>query len=534
MTTSLAQALIDELAARGVTNVFGIPGVHNTELFRHFQEAGIEIVLPRHEQGAGFMADGYARASGMPGVCFVITGPGLTNAMTALGQAYSDSVPLIIVSTVLAQSDCGKGRGLSHDMLDQSGAIRSLGTSSYTLTDPGEVKELVARAFTQCCVQRPRPIHLQIPLDRLLASGAEGESNPAQTARPPLPARPEPAQAALQSAVEIIASAKRPVVIAGGGALDAADELRAFLDLSGAVIATTIAGKGVVPEDDTRSLGCTLPRRATRRFLESADLQIIVGCEVSVTDFGNAGLPSCGRSLRIDLDAQALMTNYAADVSLVGDAGATLARINALLPRKEPSFAPNEARDVRDSARREAHEERPGMNALLNTIRLNLPRNTIIASDMTEIAYLGNEVFEAYTPRTWLHPVGFGTLGYALPAGIGARLARPERPVACFIGDYGLQFTMPELATARDKCLPLVLYLWNNEKLHAIEKDMRRKQIEPVAVFARNPGYETLAAAYGIDYSCPTGQAELAAATSHALKAQGPSLIELRPANLSD
>ena len=194
MTGSLAQSLVNGLAAYGVDRVFAIPGVHNTELFRGLTEAGIAVVLPRHEQSAGFMADGFARASGRPGVCFVVTGPGLTNVLTAFGQAYSDSIPILAVSTVLSRRNVGKGRGESHDMLDQTGAVGSFGALSLTVEEPDEVPELLARTFTVFRAQRPRPVHLQLAFDAL--SGPSAPTAPIYR----LPERPLPPEPALRAA----------------------------------------------------------------------------------------------------------------------------------------------------------------------------------------------------------------------------------------------------------------------------------------------------------------------------------------------
>ena len=216
MTESLATHLVNGLAGHGVDRVFAIPGVHNTELFRGLTEAGIAAVLPRHEQSAGFMADGFARATGRPGVCFVVTGPGLTNVLTAFGEAWSDSVPVLVVSTDLARRNVAKGRGESHEMMDQAGAARSFGALSLTIEDASEVDELLARAFTTFRAQRPRPVHLQLAHDRLATPADAGASAYA------IPSRPVPPHDALLPAAELVARARRPVVIAGGGGVASA------------------------------------------------------------------------------------------------------------------------------------------------------------------------------------------------------------------------------------------------------------------------------------------------------------------------
>ena len=315
MTETLASHLVNGLARHGVDRVFAIPGVHNTELFRGLTEAGIAVVLPRHEQSAGFMADGFARATGRPGVCFVVTGPGLTNVLTAFGEAWSDSVPVLVVSTDLSRRNVAKGRGESHEMTDQAGAVRSFGAMSLTIEDADEVGELLARAFTTFRAERPRPVHLQLAHDRLAEPVDAGISTCA------IPSRPVPPRDALQTAAALIGQARRPVVIAGGGAVDCPQAMARFLASTGAAIATTVAGKGIVDETHPSSLGCALPRKAMRDFLRSCDLTMVVGSELSRTDFGSDGPLLAGPVIRIDVDAQALATNCRADVALLGTRG---------------------------------------------------------------------------------------------------------------------------------------------------------------------------------------------------------------------
>ncbi len=523
VTGTLARHLATGLAGYGVDRVFAIPGVHNSELFRGLAEAGIRVVLPRHEQSAGFMADGFARASGQPGVCVVVSGPGLTNVLTALGEAHSDSVPILVISTVLSRRDVGKGRGKSHDMLDQAGAVRSFGALSFTIEDAAEVGELLARSFTMFWAQRPRPVHLQLAFDRLATP------DPALLSFPAIPSRPVPPDGALQSAAALIEQAWRPVVIAGGGAADCSQAMERFLNRSGGVFASTVAGKGVVDERHPLALGCALPRRAIRDFLRGCDLTIVVGSELSRTDFGPDGPLFAGPVIRIDVDPQALVTNCCADAALLGDAGATLDALVERISAQDPKFSADEVADARLAAHREAHDERPGMKDLLASLRHVLPADTIIAADMTEMAYLANEVFPVSQPRSWLHPMGFGTLGYALPAGIGAKLACGERPVAVMIGDYGLQYTLAEIGTARELELPIPVLVWNNEKLHAIEKDMIRRQMEPIAVEPMNPDFVQLANSFRARAARPESLDELEAAVAEALRAKGPTLIDLKP-----
>ena len=528
MTETLAGSLVRGLAEYGTDRVFAVPGVHNTELFREFARAGISVVLPRHEQGAGFMADGYARSSGRPGVCAVVSGPGLTNLLTAFGEAHSDSVPILAISTVLSRRDVGKGRGESHDMADQSGAVRSFGARSFTIEEADEIPELLARAFAAFRAERPRPVHLQVAFDRLRSPGTEAPI------ACPIPAPPVPPEDALNAAVSAIERAERPVVVAGGGAADSRIAMLQFRSKTAAPFATTVAGKGILDETHPLSLGCALPRPALRETLLAGDLAIAVGSELAHTDFGPGSLPFAGETIRIDIDAQALATNFRADLPLLGDAGATIALLAERVSARGAGPPSGAVAEARASSVRDAHGERPGMEGVLDALRRALPEDAIVAADMTEIAYLANEAFPVHEPRSWLHPMGFGTLGYALPAAIGARLACPRRPVAALIGDYGIQYSLAELGTACEQRLPIPVLVWNNRKLHAIEKDMIRRQMDPIAVLPLAPDFRRLAHGFGARAARPDTLAEVEASVARALRARGPTVIELRPERFGD
>ena len=292
------------------------------------------------------MADGYARASGKPGVCFLVTGPGLANALTSIGQAHSDSIPLLAISTILPRREVGKDRGLSHDMWDQAGAIRSFGDLTLEITEPGEVAELLGRAFTRFAVQRPRPVILQVPIDRLTAAA---EDPPPLL---PVPGTPQPTASENDRAAALIRSANRPVIVAGGGAIDCGPALERLMECAGAAIVTTIAAKGVVPESHPLSLGSTAPRAATRTLLAESDLAIVVGSELSVTDFGNDGLPFTGKILRIDIDPQTLSINARPDIALFGEAGVTVDAICERLEKRAPAFSVDEIDRARTASGR--------------------------------------------------------------------------------------------------------------------------------------------------------------------------------------
>src|SRR5580704_5048422 len=235
----LGQYLIDALAAQGVRHVFGIPGVHNLELYRGLANGPIRHVSGRHEQGLGFMADGYARVSGRPGVCFTISGPGVSNISTALGQAYGDSIPLLVIASQNRRGEAGSGRGFLHELPDQRALAAAVSADSFAITEPGQLPGVLAQAFARFASARPRPAYIEIPLD-LLAGDAVGLALPAVSR-----AVPDADAGALAAAGALLAGARRAVVLAGGGAIRAAPELRRLVEHLGAPLVMTTNARGI-------------------------------------------------------------------------------------------------------------------------------------------------------------------------------------------------------------------------------------------------------------------------------------------------
>ena len=526
---SVGAAIPKLLADYGVDTIFGIPGVHNVELYRGLPDTSIRHVLPRHEQGAGFMADGYARASGRPGVCFIISGPGVTNIATPVGQAYSDSQPLLVIASGLNVGDLGRDQGILHEITDQKSAIAPLCRFAARAMAPEAVPEALARAFAGFATKRPRPAYLEIPID-VLAAPARGNWKAAR-----LPKTPPPHPGAIAQAARLLRQSKKPLVIAGGGAVGCGKALTDIAQSLGAPVITTVAGKGTIAADHGLCLGACLPHEAAKAAATSADCLLILGSELSETDLWEGRLNISGDIIRVDLDPDLLVRPYPARLPILADA-ALAAR--SLAEELSGGYAPRLASGwhaagglspLRSALVADELDLRKSHRRILDVLRGLLPEDLPIASDMTQIAYSANEIFPVSQPRRWLHPVGYGTLGYALPAAIGACLAEGNRPAAALIGDYGLQFTLPEMAVAKELNLPLVLFLWNNSALGEIRDDMKRKQIPVQAVEQVNPDFQLLARAYGYEASQPANLDELASATKAALARSGPSLIEITP-----
>ena len=521
---SCGEAIAGLLEDYGVDTVFGIPGVHTLELYKGLAGSDIRHILPRHEQGAGFMADGYARTSGRPGVCFVISGPGVTNIATAMGQAWSDSVPMLVVSSVNETAHLGRGGGRLHEITDQRAVTAPLAAGSALAMKPSEIPSFLHKVFSSFGADRPRPWHLSAPLD-VLAAMAEGDWKAGAMAPAPVPDL-----AQVETARAWLAAAKRPLILLGGGAIGVERGMIVKLaEALGAAVVTTAAGKGIFPESHALSLGGTLSLEPTRRLLAEADLLLILGSELAETDWWRDRMPDLsGKTIRVDISQEQLSVNHQPHLAVRADAGAFVAALGTI----EGSPPGDRQLAAIAETRRQAAEGRGPLArkhvAVLDAIRAGLPEDAFIATDMTQIAYTGNHAFPVDHPRCWLHPVGFGTLGYALPAAIGAKLAQPHRAGVALAGDYGFQFTLPEIAVAVELELPLPILLWNNDGLGQIRQGMVERGIPEIGVHARNPDFLALARAYGAGAVRADSLATLGAALEEALAARGPTLIEIR------
>ncbi len=322
---SAGERLVELLAAYGVDTIFGIPGVHNVEAYRALPRSGIRHILTRHEQGAGFMADGYARATGKPGVCFTISGPGVTNILTPLGQAWSDSSPVFVIASALMENDRVYGRGRLHELRDQRGAAAALTDFAERATTADGVADSIHAAFARFASQRPRPAYLEVPLDVLLHPAAEPWAARA------LPRRTLPSAELIEKAAARLSAAKAPLIILGGGALEAGQAALSIAEAIGAEIMTTTAGKGSVPADHPRVLGYCLSTSAAMARIEAVDAILAVGTELSETDFWNTDFIIRQNLIRIDLDPSVLARPHAAEIAILSDARAALEGIAELV-----------------------------------------------------------------------------------------------------------------------------------------------------------------------------------------------------------
>ncbi|WJH41019.1 5-guanidino-2-oxopentanoate decarboxylase [Aliirhizobium terrae] len=522
---TVGETLIDLLEANGVDTVFGIPGVHTVELYRGLAGSKIRHITPRHEQGAGFMADGYARVSGKPGVCLVITGPGLTNIITPMAQAYQDSVPMLVISGVNARATLGHGRGRLHELPDQRGMMATLALMSHTLHDPNDLADVMERAFAILRSGRPGPVHIEIPTDVM-----------ALKIQPPrlrniAPARPRADAETMAEAASRCLAAKKPVILVGGGAVAASKDILALAERLDAPLVTTTNARGAF-SGHPLSVPASPSLKSVRRLIAGADLVLAFGTQMGQTDYDmyvDNGFPELASLIRIDIDAAQLARGPQAALSILSSAENAAADLLAAIGtgnRPEGDGAWRAERAC-EAALDELTPKMRAEIAVLDMVRDALP-DAIIVGDSTQAVYAGNLYYEAGRPHGWFNAAtGYGALGYGPPAAIGAAIAHPQAPVVCLTGDGGFQFTLAEIGAAKDAGTQVIFLVWNNDGYQEIESYMLENGIEPEGVKPTPPDFLKIAEAFGLPAARLLDVAELPEALRKFRQLKGPSLIEI-------
>ena len=511
-------AVVETLAAHGVDTVFGIPGTHNLELYRHLSKNSIRAITPRHEQGAGYAAGAYAWVTGRPGVVVTTSGPGLTNAMTAAATAYAESQPLLVISPGMPTGTEGRDLGQLHEAKNTSAAMDQLVHWSRRVRSAEEAADAVADAFAGFAAGRPRPVHIEIPVDVL-------EQQWTGMPRTPVDVTVAAADSAsVRRAAEVLSKAQRPLLVAGGGAVDAQAEVTALAERLGAPVATTVNGKGVVAESHPLSVGASIRLPALQEAAADSDGLLLIGTELGDSDLWGGQIR--GRTvIRCDVDAAQLHKNCPADHVLLGDARATVRGLLSALP---DDAAPDSGRaaTLRAHCREEALPD-AGIHAEINTaLRQALPAAGVLAGDSSQVTYFGSvHFFDMPAPRRFCYSPGFATLGYGLPAGLGAAIALPGVPVAVLLGDGAMMFAVQELATLVQHRVPVPVVVVDSGGYQEILDQERSRDIAPIGVELNSPDFAALAVAMGARGERTTSVADLPDLITSALGAAGPTVI---------
>lgn len=529
-------ALVKSLEANGIRTVFGIPGVHTLVAYDALIDSDyVDTILPRHEQGAGFMADGYYRASGRPGVALIVTGPGVTNIATAVGEAFADSSKVLVIATNLEREYLDKLEGNLHELQDQMAIMKPLTKWSKRVMSAQDIPASIAEALTQLDIGRPRPVYLEIPLD-VLDEECEIDQLPVARSHTELP---DPA--AIKSAGDLIRAGGRLLVFAGGGAVneEASEALTELAELTGAVVFTSLMGKGAIAEDHSRALGSFGYRWSEDSpivpFMQQSDTCIAIGTGLGLRTTANGAMPLPEKLIHVDLDAEEFNKRYQANVTVRADSAATL---KALIADISQNGGPSAQWDPEQIARgREANftpaDDRAARYVpYLDALRAAIPRDGIIINDMTMMSYEAARYFPVYGPRTYTFPRGFGTLGSSLPTAIGAKVAHPDRDVVSINGDGGVQFTLTELGAAAHHKIPVPFVIFNDNTHTAVKAAQQRTYPGRfIDVDLVNPDYVKIAEAYGIPGMRAESPEELTRMLQEALRGNTPVIIDV-PINL--
>ncbi|MDV8070708.1 5-guanidino-2-oxopentanoate decarboxylase [Rhodococcus sp. IEGM 1366] len=514
------QALVAALEAHGIRVVFGIPGTHNLPIYGALAGSQITHVLTRHEQGAGYAADGYARATGQPGVAVTTSGPAILNAAAAAAQAYSDSIPVLLISPGLPLRHPGHGNGILHEIKDQIGALDSIVGHSQRVTSVEEIPLAVAQCFAAMTSGRPRPAFLEIPLDLL------DEAADVRILGPVTLAPVAAAEGDLVRARTLLVAADAPLIIAGGGSSTAATELRELAELLGAPVITTTNGKGVLPESHPLGLGAGVHLPSVADLVNESDVVLAVGTELAPSDFWNGPLDADGKLIRVDIDPTSLYTNAIPSVALVGDASLT---VRALMEGLDRSPAEERAEGWRTRLRVDSRSEGKNYLGIVEALAKALDEDAILAGDSTMACYYGAMAnLPLHRPRSFLYPTGVGTLGYGLPAAIGAKVAVGERQVVAMLGDGGIMFTVAELAAASELRVPLPIIVVDNGGYGEIRDEMVGRA-DPVHAVGLAPiDFPALARSMGCLGVGLDSAEQLTDALTKAFAADRPTVIHIR------
>ena len=532
-TMTGAQALIQSLAREGVEVVFALPGVQIMEAFDAlYEQPGIRLITVRHEQTAGYMADGYARTTGRVGVALVVPGPGALNAAAAVGTAYASSSPVLLVSGQIDSSSLGQNRGALHEINDQLDVFKPITKWNGRSTRPEEIPSLVHMAMQQVLDGRPRPAEIEVPFDILPATSdielLEREGTVKQS--------PDPAK--VREAAELLANAERPLIWAGGGCreADVTTELAELAEALNAPVITTPEGKGAIPENHPLSVGTFYYGHGPAyHTLPQSDVILAIGSRMNLNPRTPWSLRPDQTVIRIDADPEELGRLVEPRVGMVADAKLGINDLVAELDgvQKASQWKKEELQDIRQKTAEDLRALAPLQMEIVDTIREELDDDAIMVAGTTEVAYWGHLTFPVLKPRSYLTSSYFATLGYAFPTALGAKVGNPHRQVVATIGDGGFMYANSELSTAVQEGINVVTLVFNNGLLGASRADqMNRYHGRTIGTELHNPDFAQLAEVYGALGVKLADRRELGPALHDALRAERPAVIEIPMPNL--
>jgi len=520
-------AIVEAARANGMTTIFGVPGAQIYPLFDALHGSGVEVIVPRHEQAAAYMAMGYAKSTGRTGVFTVVPGPGVLNASAALCTAMGNCSPVVCLTGQVPSSFLGRGRGHLHELADQPGTLRTLIKNAWRIDSPSEASRLVNRAFREAAGGRPGPTAVEMCWDTMAARAPVV----VEQAEAALPA-PTVDEAAIQAAVRLLAAAKKPMIMCGAGAQHAPREVELLAEALQAPVTAFRSGRGIVPEDHALGVASV----AARELWDDCDVLVGVGSrlEMPYMRWGDPmryeRKPAHGPKLiRIDIDP-AEMQRLEPDVGIVADSAAAC---RLLAERVRRAVAPSRERVAEIAAAKRvaeaAIERLQPQAAFLRAIRAVLPRDGILVPELSQVGFATyTGAFPVLAPRTYVSEGFQGTLGFGFPTALGAKVANRDKAVVSVTGDGGFMFGVQELATAAQYGIGLVTIVFNN---HSFANVLRDQQLQfggrTIGSRFQNPDFVRLADSFGVSARRVKEPRELQQALEAELAAARPALIEV-------
>lgn len=523
------RALVKSIMAQGVDTVFGLPGVQMDHFFNALHDEGnaIRVIQTRHEQGAAYMAFGYAAAIGKVGTFAVVPGPGLLNTTAALSTAYGCNTPVLALTGQIPSAYIGRGLGMLHEIPDQLALIRGLTKWAERIEHPAHVPDRVAEAFKQMRTGRQRPVELEMALDIMATETEVGEPQPAA------PTPPTPVDADLiEKAARLLSEAEQPLIFVGGGVFGAEAELLETAEMLQAPVISHRMGRGAI--DDRHYLSQNQP--VGHRLWATADVVLAVGTRLQHQRM-SWGTDADLKIVHIDIDAAELKRISTPTVGIAADAKSAL---GALLPALAKYNRARPSREEELSALKAEmlalfEDKLAPQMAWLNALRRGLPENGILVDEFTQVGYMARAAFQVHEPRTLLSSGYQGTLGYGYAAALGAKVARPDRPVLSVNGDGGFMFNVQELATAVQHGIGVVAVVFDDGaygNVQRMQEEMHGGRV--IATDLRNPDFTAMAESFGAAGRRADTPAELETALTEAVAANEPTVIHVPVPRMPD
>ena len=519
-TMSGGEAIVDALIRHGVDTAFGIPGVQLDPLFAalHDCQNQLRVIHTRHEQGAGYMALGYAQATGRVGTAIVVPGPGLLNASAAISTGYALNSKMMFVVGQIPSALIGKGTGQLHELPDQLAIAAGLTKYAARMETAADAPAIMAEAFRQLHTGRPRPVEVEMALDIMKA---EGEVTPVDPPGYYDVAAPDPDR--IEAAAKLLGNSENPLIFAGGGAIDAGPELLALAEMLQAPVVMSRGALGAI--DSRHPLALTPPHG--HKLWKDADVVLGVGTRL-VPMVPGWGTDDGLKFVRLDIDADEMTRSHSPDVAVQADAALGLAALADAVPahnRKRGDIS-EDMETLKAKLQAEFDKLDPQI-PILNAIRTVLPEDGIFVEELTQPGYVARLAFPVYQPRTYINPGYQGTLGYASPTAMGAKVGMPDRKVLAISGDGGFMFNVQELATAAQHGIEIVLVVFNDGAFGNVKRFQQQLfDGKEIAVELKNPDFMKLADAFGVQGFRVNSPAELERAIGEGFSTPGPTLIE--------